>query len=320
MSKQENVLIIGACGQLGTELTTALRNVYGENHVVATDIHCSDEGFKQQGIFEELNALDGQRMAELVNRYQITQIYHLAAMLSAKGEQNPLFAWKLNMDSLLNVLEIAREQKLHKVYFPSSIGVFGFDTPKQSTPQQTIINPTTIYGISKQAGEHWCSYYFHKFGVDARCLRYPGLISYNALPGGGTTDYAVDIYYKALEQGRYECFLSENTYLPMMYMPDAVKGTLDLMHAPVEQIKTRTGYNLAAISFSPKEITQAIQTHIPEFTISYKPDGRQQIADSWPNSINDAEARADWGWQHQYDLQTMTEDMLVNLKKKVVLV
>ncbi|EAY28219.1 NAD-dependent epimerase/dehydratase family protein [Microscilla marina] len=319
MTTKENILVIGACGQLGTELTVALRNIYGEHHVVATDIHCADPAFKEQGIFEELNAMDGKKMAELVNKYQITQIYHLAAMLSAKGEQNPLFAWKLNMESLLNVLEIAREKQLNKIYFPSSIGVFGFDTPKQNTPQQTIINPTTVYGISKQAGEHWCNYYFDKFGVDARCLRYPGLISYNALPGGGTTDYAVDIFYKALENNAYECFLSEDTYLPMMYMPDAVKGTLDLMHAPANQIKTRTGYNLAAISFSPKEITQAIQKHIPAFTISYKPDGRQQIADSWPDSIDDTQSRQDWGWQHQYNLATMVEDMLVNLKKKVVL-
>ena len=319
MTTKENILVIGACGQLGTELTVALRNVYGENHVVATDIYCADPAFKEQGIFEELDAMDGKRMAALVDKYQVTQIYHLVAMLSAKGEQNPLFAWKLNMESLLNVLEIAREKQLHKIYFPSSIGVFGFDTPKQNTPQQTIINPTTIYGISKQAGEHWCNYYFDKFGVDVRCLRYPGLISHNTLPGGGTTDYAVDIFYKALEQGSYECFLSEDTYLPMMYMPDSVKGTLDLMHAPANQIKTRTGYNLAAISFSPKEITQAIQKHIPEFTISYKPDARQQIANSWPNSIDDTHARQDWGWKHHYDLETMVEDMLVNLKKKVVL-
>lgn len=319
MTKKENILVIGACGQLGSELTTALRKMYGDQHVIATDIYCADESVKEKGIFEELNALDAQRMAELVERYQVTQIYHLAAMLSAKGEQNPLLAWKLNMDSLLNVLELAREKQLHKIYFPSSIGVFGFDTPKQDTPQQTIINPTTVYGISKQAGEHWCSYYFHKYGVDARCLRYPGLISYNTPPGGGTTDYAVDIFYKALESNTYECFLSEDTYLPMMYMPDAVKGTLDLMHAPADQIKTRTGYNLAAISFSPKEITQAIQKHLPTFTISYKPDERQQIANSWPDSINDAQAREDWGWQHHYDLETMVEDMLVNLKKKVVL-
>lgn len=320
MTKKENVLVIGACGQLGSELTTALRKMYGDQHVIATDIYCADKRVKEKGIFEELNALDAQQMAELVERYQVTQIYHLAAMLSAKGEQNPLLAWKLNMDSLLNVLELAREKQLHKIYFPSSIGVFGFDTPKQNTPQQTIINPTTVYGISKQAGEHWCGYYFHKYGVDARCLRYPGLISYNTPPGGGTTDYAVDIFYKALESNTYECFLSEDTYLPMMYMPDAVKGTLDLMHAPASQIKTRTGYNLAAISFSPKEITQAIQKHLPTFTISYKPDGRQQIANSWPDSIHDAQAREDWGWQHHYDLETMVEDMLVNLKKKVVLV
>lgn len=319
MTTKENILVIGACGQLGTELTAALRKIYGDNHVIATDIHCADPAFKEQGIFEELNAMDGKHMADLVNKYQITQIYHLAAMLSAKGEQNPLFAWKLNMESLLNVLEIAREKKLNKIYFPSSIGVFGLDTPKQNTPQQTIINPTTVYGISKQAGEHWCNYYFNKFGVDTRCLRYPGLISYNTPPGGGTTDYAVDIFYKALEKNSYECFLSEDTYLPMMYMPDAVKGTLDLMHAPAEQIKTRTGYNLAAMSFSPKEITQAIQKHLPKFTISYTPDGRQQIADSWPDSIDDTQARQDWGWHHQYDLATMVEDMLVNLKKKVVL-
>ncbi|HEY8387377.1 MAG TPA: NAD-dependent epimerase/dehydratase family protein, partial [Parasegetibacter sp.] len=244
----------------------------------------------------------------------ITQIYLLAAILSAAGEKNPNLAWSLNMQSLLNVLDIAKEEKLHKVYWPSSIAVFGPTSPKKDCPQQTIIEPTTVYGISKYAGEFWCNYYFQRFGVDVRSLRYPGLISYKSAPGGGTTDYAVEIYHEALAQNKYTSFLKEDTYLPMMYMPDAIRATIELMEAPMNRISVRTSYNVAAISFSPREIAASITKHIPDFEMAYQPDYRQQIADSWPQSIDDSVARNDWGWKPEFDLERMTEDMLANLK------
>ncbi|MDX5420900.1 MAG: NAD-dependent epimerase/dehydratase family protein [Hymenobacteraceae bacterium] len=312
----DTVLVIGACGQLGSELTLELRNMYGGSNVVAADIAPPKQAdLRDSGPFEKIDVLDTKTMGELASKYKFKQIYHLAAILSATGEKNPKFAWRLNMDGLFNVLDLALEQKVDRVYWPSSIAVFGPGTPRQNTPQHTIMDPNTVYGISKQAGERWCAYYFEKYGLDVRSLRYPGLIGYKALPGGGTTDYAVDIYHKALEGETFECFLSENTYLPMMYMPDAIKATLDLMHAPAEQVKVRDSYNLSAISFSPKEITASIRQHIPDFEIVYKPDSRQQIADSWPQSIDDSAAQQDWGWKPAYDLDAMTEDMLLNLKK-----
>jgi nucleoside-diphosphate-sugar epimerase len=312
----DTVLVIGASGQLGSELTLELRNMYGGANVVAADISApKQDDLRESGPFEKIDVLDPKAMGELASKYKFKQIYHLAAVLSATGEKNPKFAWKLNMDGLFNVLDLALEQKVQKVYWPSSIAVFGPNTPRQNTPQHTIMDPNTVYGISKQAGERWCEYYFEKYGLDVRSLRYPGLIGYKALPGGGTTDYAVDIYHQALETANYECFLSENTYLPMMYMPDAIKATLDLVHAPAEQIKVRSSYNLSAMSFSPKEIAGSIQKHIPDFEISYKPDSRQQIADSWPQSIDDSAAQQDWGWKPAYDLDAMTTDMLLNLKK-----
>jgi len=252
-----------------------------------------------------------------VIRQGVTQIYLLAAILSATGEKNPGLAWNLNMQSLLNVLNIAKEEKLHKIYWPSSIAVFGPTSPKQNCPQHTIIEPTTVYGISKYAGEFWCNYFHQRFGVDVRSLLYPGLISYKSAPGGGTTDYAVEIFLEALEEKKYECFLNENTYLPMMYMPDAIRATIELMEAPAEKISVRTSYNISAMSFSPKEIAAEIRKYIPEFKIHYKPDYRQAIADSWPQSIDDSVARLDWNWKEEYDLAAMTKDMTGNLKKKM---
>ncbi|MDX5437094.1 MAG: NAD-dependent epimerase/dehydratase family protein, partial [Pontibacter sp.] len=285
----DTVLVIGACGQLGSELTLELRNMYGGSNVVAADIAAPKQAdLCDSGPFEKVDVLDTKVLADLASKYKFKQIYHLAAVLSATGEKNPKFAWKLNMDGLFNVLDLALEHKVEKVYWPSSIAVFGPNTPRQNTPQHTVMDPNTVYGISKQAGERWCEYYFEKYGLDVRSLRYPGLIGYKALPGGGTTDYAVDIYHKALKGETYECFLSQNTYLPMMYMPDALKSTLDLMHAPAEQVKVRSSYNLSAMSFSPEEIAASIRKFIPDFKITYKPDYRQQIADSWPQSIDDS--------------------------------
>lgn len=309
----EKILVVGAGGQLGSELTLALRDLFGEANVVASDINLPT-GELREGKFEKLDVTDRVALGEIVNRHQITQVYHLAAILSAKGEQNPTWAWNINMAGLLNVLELAKEVKLNKVYWPSSIAVFGHNTPKDDTPQATVMEPSTVYGVSKLAGELWCKYYFEKYGVDVRSLRYPGLIGYKALPGGGTTDYAVDIYHKALKGETFECFLSENTYLPMMYMPDAIKATIDLMESPTEKIKLHTSYNVSAMSFCPKDMVQEISKEIPDFQIVYKPDFRQQIAASWPSSINDEPARADWGWQPSFDLSSMTIDMLKNLR------
>jgi nucleoside-diphosphate-sugar epimerase len=312
--QKEKILVIGASGQIGVELTLALRKTYGNNNVVASDLREENPLLKGTGPYVSLDVMNKEMLHVQVIRQNITQIYLLAAILSATGEKNPNLAWSLNMQSLLNVLDIAREEKLHKVYWPSSIAVFGPTSPKQNCPQQTIIEPTTVYGISKYAGEFWCNYYFNRYGVDVRSLRYPGLISYKSAPGGGTTDYAVEIFYEALEHKKYECFLTEDTYLPMMYMPDAIKATIELMEAPASAISVRHSYNVAGISFSPKEIAAAIQKHIPDFTISYKNDYRQAIANSWPQSIDDTVARQDWNWQHDYELDTMVADMLDNLK------
>ena len=309
----ERILVIGACGQLGSELTLALRDQYGKNNVVAADINPPTQADLADGPFEKLNILDAKRLGEVVDTHKITQIYHLAALLSATGEKNPLFAWELNMDGLLYVLELAKEKKLHKVYWPSSIAVFGPTSPKQNCPQQTIIEPTTVYGISKYAGEFWCNYYFQRYGVDVRSLRYPGLISYKSAPGGGTTDYAVEIFHEALEENKYECFLQEDTYLPMMYMPDAIRATIELMEAPADTISIRHSYNISSMSFSPKEIAAEVAKHRPGFEMTYKPDYRQQIANSWPQSIDDSVARRDWGWKHDYELPEMTKDMFENL-------
>ena len=309
------ILVIGACGQLGSELTIALREKYGNDNVIATDIRQPQEELNN-GPFEHLDILKESSFEEILKKYKITQIYHLAAVLSAKGEQKPLFAWQLNMDSLLKVLEAAREHKL-RVYWPSSIAVFGPDTPKKNTPQLTVMNPSTVYGISKLAGEQWCEYYHKKYGVDVRSLRYPGLIGYKTPPGGGTTDYAVDIFYKAVAGEDYTCFLKKGTYLPMMYMDDAVKATIDLMEADAAKVKVRSSYNISALSFAPEDIAASIQKHLPDFNITYSPDFRQEIADSWPHSIDDSAARKDWGWKESFDLEKMTEEIIVGLKKQL---
>ncbi|HRN92813.1 MAG TPA: NAD-dependent epimerase/dehydratase family protein [Ferruginibacter sp.] len=310
---KEKILVIGACGQIGVELTLALRKMYGEEQVVASDLREENPLLKGTGPYVSIDVMNKEMLHVQVIRQGITQIYLLAAILSATGEKNPALAWHLNMQSLLNVLDIAKEEQLHKVYWPSSIAVFGPTSPKTNCPQQTIIEPTTVYGISKYAGEFWCNYYHQRYGIDVRSLRYPGLISYKSAPGGGTTDYAVEIFHEAREEGKYTCFLREDTYLPMMYMPDAIRATIELMEADAARISVRTSYNLSALSFSPKEITEAIRSHIPGFTTTYEPDYRQAIADSWPQSIDDSVARKDWGWKEEFTLESMTADMLKNI-------
>lgn len=309
------ILITGASGQLGSELTSQLRSIYGKKNVVASDIKEPNEEIAD-GPFEYIDVLDKDKLAQVIAEYDINQVYHLAALLSAKAEQNISLGWKLNVDGLLNVLDLAKEHSLDKVFWPSSIAVFGPDAPKKKTGQHTSLNPTTVYGISKMAGEQWCAYYHQNFDVDVRSLRYPGLIGYKSLPGGGTTDYAVDIHYKALQHGNFECFLKKDSYLPMMYMDDAINATVKLMKADKSDINIRTSYNLAAISFSPAEIAEEIRKHVPDFKIEYVPDYRQQIADSWPDSIDDNPARQQWGWQHQFGLEEMVEDILTNLSKQ----
>ena len=309
------ILVIGAGGQLGTELTKALADQYGKDKVIATDFQESVKNKFDYCTFQTLNVMDKASLASIVAKEEVTQIYHLAAILSALGEKNPVQAWDLNMGGLLNVLEVAREHQVEKVFWPSSIAVFGPNSDKDQTPQKAFKDPNTVYGISKLAGEHWCEYYFNKYGVDVRSLRYPGLIGYKSLPGGGTTDYAVDIYHKAVQGENFTCFLSEHTYLPMMYMDDAIHATLQLMDAPKENIKIRTSYNLAGMSFSPSEIHQSLQAHYPNFEIAYQTDFRKQIADSWPNSIDDSAAKQDWNWQPTFDLKAMTEVIVNNLPK-----
>ena len=310
----DTILIIGACGQIGSELTQKLRETYGNSHVIASDIREGNGALMNSGPFEILDATDSAGILKVIQKYKVTQVYLMAAMLSATAEQYPQKAWDLNMSSLLGVLELAKDKHIKQVYWPSSIASFGPTSPKTNTPQQTIMEPTTVYGISKLAGEHWCNYYHNRYGVDVRSIRYPGIISWKTKPGGGTTDYAVDIYFKAIENKSYECFLSENTRLPMMYMEDAIDATIKIMQTDASNIKTRTAYNLAAISFTPQEIAGEIKKHIPEFKISYRTDFRQQIADSWPQVIDDSEARQDWNWKHQFDLELMTKEMLKNLQ------
>lgn len=311
---KSRILIIGACGQIGTELTLALRNRFGADKVVASDIREGNEDLMSDGHFELLDATDLSAVEDVIFRYKVDTVYLMAAMLSAIAERFPAKAWHLNMTSLFHVLNLAKEKKVKKVFWPSSIAVFGETTPAQNTPQLTIMEPSTVYGISKQTGERWCEYYFKKFGVDVRSIRYPGLISYTTEPGGGTTDYAVDIYHRALKHGAYRCFLKEGTTLPMMYMDDAIRATISIMDAPKDDIKIRSSYNLAGVSYAPEEVAHSIQKELPDFKISYKPDFRQAIADSWPESIDDSVARADWGWEHKFDLDAITKIMLENLK------
>lgn len=311
--KKEKILVIGASGQIGVELTLALRKIYGGANVVASDLREENELLKGSGPYVSLDVMNKEMLHVQIIRQNITQVYLLAAILSATGEKNPPLAWHLNMQSLLNVLDIAKEENLTKVYWPSSIAVFGPTSPKIDCPQYTIIEPTTVYGISKYAGEFWCNYFHQRYGVDVRSLRYPGLISYKSSPGGGTTDYAVEIFHAAKEKQKYTSFLREDTHLPMMYMPDAIRATIELMEAPSEKIKVRTSYNLSGMSFSPVEIGNEIRKHIPGFHLDFDPDYRQQIADSWPKCIDDSNAREDWGWKPEFDLTKMTADMLMNL-------
>jgi len=308
--KQDNILLVGAGGQIGSVLTEALRTVYGADHVIATDLRPLEN---QSGPTEVLDALNGAALEELVKKWRINQIYHLAAILSATGEKDPMWAWNINMTSLFNVLEVARQRSLNKVYYPSSIAVFGREAAHQNTPQYEVLIPETVYGISKVAGENWANYYFRRYGLDVRSLRYPGIIGYQSLPGGGTTDYAVDIYHYAVRKQAFECFLRADTALPMLYMADAIRGTIELMEAPANRLSVRTSYNLAGMTFTPDEIAASIRKEVPDFKISYKPDFRQAIADSWPASIDDSAARHDWGWKPEYDLDAMTRDMLLHL-------
>lgn len=314
---QTKILIIGACGQIGTELTAKLRSTYGVENVIASDIRKLESDVVKNGIFEVVNALDYNQIEHLIEKYHITDVYLMAALLSATAEKNPAFAWDLNMNSLFHVLNLAKAGKIKKIFWPSSIAVFGPTTPRHNTPQYTIMEPSTVYGISKQTGERWAEYYHKQYGVDIRSIRYPGLISWSTEAGGGTTDYAVDIYHKAITDGKFTSFLAENSALPMMYMDDAIKATIQIMQADSAAIKIRSSYNLAAMSFTPKELAEEISKHYPDFKITYEPDFRQKIADSWPASIDDSAAREDWGWKNDFDIENMTVDMFKNLKKTI---
>ena len=312
----DHILVIGASGQIGTELTMELRKTFGDHQIVASDIKAASPELMESGPFEFLDVLDEKQVRYILKKHQITQVYLLAAMLSGTAEKYPKQAWDLNTKSLLSILEMAKEGVIKQIFWPSSIAVFGPTTPKHQTPQLTIMEPSTVYGISKQTGERWCEYYFLKHQVDVRSLRYPGLISYKTEAGGGTTDYAVEIFYEAIKHGTYQCFLKEDTQLPMMFMPDAIQATLNLMQADQSNIHIRSSYNLNGISFTPKELAIEIQKHLPHFTITYQPDFRQQIADSWPESLNDDQAKKDWGWKSKYDLAQMTQMMLKEIQKK----
>lgn len=311
------ILVTGAMGQIGSELTFALRKIYGDNNVLSTDILPKEK--VNDPYYERLDVMDDELIAQLLDKHEITIVYHLAAMLSATAEKSPKMGWDLNMNSLLTFLDLAKEKKIKQLFWPSSIAIFGPDTPKHNTAQNALAIPTTVYGISKRSGEFWCNYYHEKYGVDVRSIRYPGLISWKTRPGGGTTDYAVDIFYQALETGKYECFLSEETALPMMYMDDAIRATIELMQADLNNISIRTSYNLNALSFTPKELAEVIKRQIPTFEISYQPDFRQAIADSWPASIDDILAQKDWNWKAAFDIETMSKDMLENLREKLEL-
>jgi nucleoside-diphosphate-sugar epimerase len=313
---KERILIIGSSGQIGAELVMELRSMYGNNNVIASDIRPSSSEVMESGPFEKLDIMDEKLLRDVVKEYKITQVYLLAALLSATAEKNIELGWRLNMRSHSHVLDLAKDGLIKKIFWPSSIAVFGPTTPMENTPQYTVMEPNTVYGITKQAGERWNEYYFNKFGVDVRSIRFPGLIGWKAAPGGGTTDYAVDIFHQAIQHEKYESFLSENTGLPMMYMPDAIRATIELMEAPAEQVKIRSSYNLAGVSFTPKQIAEEVKKHIPDFKMTYNPDFRQTIADSWPSSIDDSYAQKDWGWELKYDLEKMTSDMMINLKEQ----
>lgn len=309
------VLIIGACGQIGTELTSALRNTYGTANVIASDIRKSDNSVFDDGVFEILDATDKEAIHKCVVKHEITDVYLLAALLSATAEKNPAFAWELNMNSLLHVLNLAKDKVIEKIFWPSSIAVFGENSPRNMTPQHTTMDPSTVYGISKLAGERWCEYYYENYNVDVRSIRYPGIISWKAQPGGGTTDYAVEIFHEAIKNQSYTCFLSEDTSLPMMFMDDAVNATISIMNTAKENIKVRSSYNIAATSFTPKQLSEAIQERIPEFKIQYAPDFRQKIADSWPESIDDSVAQTDWNWTPKFDMKGIVHEMITNLEE-----
>lgn len=313
----EKILITGALGQIGTELTNRLVEIHGRENVVASGLDRYDQNLTSAGYYERMDVTNTQLVRQIVKDYEITTVYHLASLLSGTSEKQPLFAWKLNVEPLINFCEMAREGLLSKIFWPSSIAVFGKGIPKENVAQDVVLNPTTVYGISKLAGEKWCEYYHDKYGVDVRSIRYPGLISYKTPPGGGTTDYAVEIFYKAIEENSYTSFITEDTFMPMLYMEDAIEATLKLMQAEKDSLSVRTSYNLGGMSFSPKELAAAIEKKQPGFTISYQPDFRQAIADSWPASIDDSVARQDWGLTYKYGLEEMTEDMLKNLKEKL---
>lgn len=314
--KKDNILVIGASGQIGTELTTALRRQHGAFRVIAADLKPVTPELEEEGPYEQLDVLNARAVGSVMDRHDITQVYLLAALLSVTGEQQPMKAWQLNVQSLLNILEMAREKKVARVFWPSTIAVFGPDAPKDNCPQYARLQPVTMYGVSKAAGENLCQYYYSRYGVDVRSLRYPGLISHQAQPGGGTTDYAVDIFYQALAKGSYTCYLRPDTRLPMLYMPDAIRGTLELMAAPASKLSVRTSYNLGGPHFTPAELAAAIANHLPDLSFEYQPDFRQGIADSWPRSIDDQPARRDWGWEYQYGLSALTRDMLIHLSQK----
>ena len=311
----DKILVIGSSGQIGTELVERLCEIYGAENVIASDVKPKENS--KEGLFEVLNVLEAKKLGEIIKKHKINQVYLLAALLSATAEQHPKFAWEINMEGLFNVLDLAKEKRIAKVYWPSSIAVFGSNTPRENTPQFCVMEPGTVYGISKQAGERWCEYYYKKYNVDVRSLRYPGLIGWKSAPGGGTTDYAVHIFHDAIKKGKYECFLAENTTLPMMYMPDAIRATVELMQTDAAKVKIRSSYNISGMSFAPKEIAKEISKYIKGFTVSYRPDYRQAIADTWPQSIDDNYANRDWGWKAEYDLKKMTTDIITNLEKNI---